>query len=128
MYDPTDPRSWDYHRDYVRPPLNVFRVLCKAALYCGILAFTYFLFHQMRLCVILVFIILFLKRKGIAVWGVKCYQHFAPIRIRCMCRFEPSCSQYMILAIEKYGVMRGVHKGINRIVRCASGDGGFDYP
>lgn len=32
MYDPTDSRSWDYHRDYVRPALNIFRVLCKGVL------------------------------------------------------------------------------------------------
>ena len=34
------------------------------------------------------------------------------------CRMEPSCSEYMILAVEKYGVMRGIIKGIGRIFRC----------
>ncbi len=34
------------------------------------------------------------------------------------CRFEPTCSSYMIQAIEKYGVIRGVAKGVWRICRC----------
>jgi uncharacterized protein len=34
------------------------------------------------------------------------------------CRFEPTCSHYMIGAVEKYGVVRGVLKGIWRILRC----------
>jgi putative membrane protein insertion efficiency factor len=34
------------------------------------------------------------------------------------CRFEPTCSHYMIGAVEKYGVVRGVLKGLWRILRC----------
>lgn len=34
------------------------------------------------------------------------------------CRFEPSCSQYMIDAVRKYGTARGVWRGIKRIGRC----------
>lgn len=34
------------------------------------------------------------------------------------CRYEPTCSEYMIEAIQKYGVWRGVLLGIKRIGRC----------
>ena len=45
------------------------------------------------------------------------------------CRFEPTCSEYMILAIEKYGLLVGVAKGIWRILRCNPlGGHGIDYP
>ncbi len=34
------------------------------------------------------------------------------------CRFEPSCSQYFIDAVRKYGAVRGGAKGLGRIARC----------
>ncbi|MEG1880800.1 MAG: membrane protein insertion efficiency factor YidD [Oscillospiraceae bacterium] len=45
------------------------------------------------------------------------------------CRFYPSCSQYAILAIEKYGIFIGLFKAIWRILRCNPFcKGGIDYP
>ncbi len=34
------------------------------------------------------------------------------------CRFNPSCSQYSIEAIEKYGIIRGGLKAAWRILKC----------
>lgn len=46
-----------------------------------------------------------------------------------VCRFEPTCSQYMIEAIEKYGAMRGMLHGCLRILRCHPWHpGGYDPP
>jgi putative membrane protein insertion efficiency factor len=45
------------------------------------------------------------------------------------CIYEPSCSAYMVGAIEKYGLVRGVLKGLRRVGRCHPwGRGGFDPP
>ena len=45
------------------------------------------------------------------------------------CRYEPSCSQYMIEAVQKHGALRGVWMGVKRIGRCHPwGGGGFDPP
>ncbi len=45
------------------------------------------------------------------------------------CRFEPSCSQYFILAVQKYGPFLGAAKGIWRICRCQPFcQGGYDPP
>ena len=45
------------------------------------------------------------------------------------CRFHPSCSQYMILAVEKHGVLRGLPQGVWRICRCHPWNaGGEDWP
>ncbi len=45
------------------------------------------------------------------------------------CRFEPSCSRYMIAAVEKYGLIRGVAKGVRRFSRCHPWNpGGYDPP
>ncbi len=66
-------------------------------------------------------------QKGIIVL-VKYYQKVAPISLRQSCRFTPSCSEYMILAVRKYGVLRGIPKGIFRVLRCHVPNGGYDYP
>ena len=34
------------------------------------------------------------------------------------CRFYPSCSEYMYIAIERYGALKGFWMGLKRIVRC----------
>jgi uncharacterized protein len=45
------------------------------------------------------------------------------------CRFEPSCSRYMVESIKKYGVVRGVIKGMSRFSRCHPWNpGGYDPP
>ncbi len=45
------------------------------------------------------------------------------------CRFQPTCSHYMIGAVEKYGVWRGFWLGVYRILRCNPFcKGGFDPP
>lgn len=43
------------------------------------------------------------------------------------CRFYPTCSEYAIQAIEKYGVVKGAAKSFWRILRCNPlGKGGYD--
>ena len=34
------------------------------------------------------------------------------------CRFEPTCSEYAVQAVEKYGAVRGTWMAIKRILRC----------
>jgi putative membrane protein insertion efficiency factor len=66
--------------------------------------------------------------KRAALGTVLAYKAWAPLDVRGKCRFEPTCSTYMILAIKKYGLIRGIIKGIKRIKRCKPPNGGIDYP
>lgn len=66
--------------------------------------------------------------KRAIIWMVHLYQNKASDETRLKCVFEPSCSEYMILAVNKYGVIRGVYKGIRRLLRCHPPNGGQDYP
>lgn len=34
------------------------------------------------------------------------------------CRFRPTCSEYMIEAVARYGALRGIAMGLVRIMRC----------
>ena len=68
------------------------------------------------------------RLKSIVIFVIRIYQKYAPYQIRSVCLFEPNCSEYMILAIEKYGLIKGVIMGIKRFKRCCYPNGGVDYP
>ncbi|MFG0296653.1 MAG: membrane protein insertion efficiency factor YidD [Maioricimonas sp. JB045] len=60
---------------------------------------------------------------------VRGYQIFLSPLIGQHCRFTPSCSQYFIEAVRKYGAIRGAAKGVWRICRCHPFcQGGYDPP
>ena len=43
------------------------------------------------------------------------------------CRFQPSCSEYALEAIHRYGPAKGLWLGLRRIVRCHPfGGSGYD--
>ncbi len=66
---------------------------------------------------------------SLAVLMIIGYQKFLSPLLGANCRFHPSCSHYTRQAIEKYGVVRGIWKGIFRILRCHPWHpGGFDPP
>ena len=61
--------------------------------------------------------------------GVRAYQICLRPILPTVCRFYPSCSEYFILAVEKYGPWRGAFKGVGRICRCHPWNpGGYDPP
>jgi putative membrane protein insertion efficiency factor len=49
---------------------------------------------------------------------VKIYQWTISPLLGHHCRFFPSCSQYMLEAIETYGIVRGLYLGSKRLLRC----------
>lgn len=60
---------------------------------------------------------------------VRCYQLLLSPLLGGQCRYYPSCSNYFIQAVEKYGAVKGAWKGILRILRCHPWHaGGYDPP
>src|SRR5262249_18494677 len=49
---------------------------------------------------------------------VRCYQFLLRPLLPSVCRYYPSCSEYFIEAVRKYGPVRGACKGVGRICRC----------
>ncbi len=43
---------------------------------------------------------------------------FSPVFLSQRCRFFPSCSEYALEAIEKYGILKGSWLSLKRIGRC----------
>lgn len=55
------------------------------------------------------------------------YKRFISPVLPPMCRFEPTCSIYMMHAIEKHGLIRGLWMGLRRLARCHPlNPGGWD--
>ncbi len=67
------------------------------------------------------------RLKSIIIFAVQLYQIKAPMSVRERCALVPTCSDYMILAVRKYGALRGLIKGIKRLKRC-DGTPGEDWP
>jgi uncharacterized protein len=60
---------------------------------------------------------------------VRCYQWTLSPIVGRQCRFQPTCSNYFIGAVQKYGALRGSFKGVGRILRCHPfHPGGYDPP
>ena len=134
FFDSNHPGSVGYKRKLIRPKLNWFVIVLKAVLPVIIFISTYLCFININsLCALMVATILCLIyillniRKAIICF-IRIYQKVAPESIRNKCRFEPSCSEYMIMSIEKHGLFKGMKKGINRLKRCNINKRGYDYP
>lgn len=48
---------------------------------------------------------------------IRKYQEI-PFKSHYSCKYIPTCSNYMIEAIEIYGVFKGLYLGIKRILKC----------
>ena len=67
-----------------------------------------------------------LPRRGL-VFVARVYQATLSPLIGRQCRFVPTCSNYFIEAVTRYGAIRGAIKGLWRVARCNPlGRGGYD--
>ena len=75
-------------------------------------------------------VICFLFRipKYLLIGMVKFYQHsLSPLKPASTCRYTPTCSQYALEALQKYGAIKGGWLALKRIFRCHPWGGhGYD--
>ena len=61
------------------------------------------------------------------IWLVKFYQVALSPYLPNSCRYTPTCSQYMIEAVRKYGALKGGMMGLKRLASCHPWGGhGYD--
>lgn len=141
------------HKVLVRPSISIFTVLKWIVIFiCSSLglAFLFFEFSKNFLGkftenllevmnsnpkkVFLIFFILSICIffvcffKNFLIWIIHIYQKYSPEKKRRSCLFKPTCSEYAILALNKYGVIRGIPKILDRFKRCHGNKYRIDYP
>ena len=66
---------------------------------------------------------------GVLIFFVRGYQMLIRPLLPPVCRFQPGCSEYFVLAVRKYGPVIGAAKGTWRVCRCNPWcEGGYDPP
>ncbi len=132
------------NRKLIRPKINFLKVILIFILIEAVIVLSEILllnnvpfFKEIGIHYAWKFIILFfifniiaiiLLLKQIIIFVIRLYQKYGRYDIRCRCVFIPNCSEYMILAIKKYGVVKGIKMGVARLKRCNAEHGGEDYP
>jgi uncharacterized protein len=65
--------------------------------------------------------------RAVAVAPVRAYQRLVSPLIGPRCKYYPSCSEYAVLAVRRYGILRGLVLAAWRLLRCNPwSDGGVD--
>lgn len=68
-----------------------------------------------------------IKVKKALLFLIKVYRSYiSPLKSPC-CRYIPTCSEYAMIAIERYGARKGGWLAIKRVLRCHPfHEGGYD--
>jgi len=65
--------------------------------------------------------------KNVLIGAIRLYQKYISPLKPPSCRFYPSCSQYALDAIKKYGSIKGTFMSVRRILKCHPfNPGGYD--
>ena len=65
--------------------------------------------------------------RALVTGALRTYKRWISPMLFSSCRFYPTCSEYMLEAVERHGVARGVWMGVRRLARCHPfHQGGFD--
>ena len=128
------------NRELVRPKTNIVTVL-KYLLIIEILiiALSYFFIYTLNwfdisLSYSIVYSmtsigIIGVSLKKISILSIELYQHYASVQTRSKCTLKPSCSEYTIMALKKYGLIKAFYKSYIRLFKTCKGDVyRIDYP
>lgn len=65
--------------------------------------------------------------QAVVMGALRFYKRWISPVLPSACRYYPTCSEYMLEAVRKYGAAHGVWLGLRRLLRCHPfHEGGFD--
>lgn len=133
--DEEDIEKYCLHHELARPKIHynkVSAVTCVALLCTVLCSYTLCRLTGLNFWVwldICMALTVICHAKDILVFLVKCYQHFAPEDVRRQCSCKPSCSEYALLALDRYLWPKAVWKIWRRVTHtCAQQGYHIDYP
>jgi putative membrane protein insertion efficiency factor len=56
--------------------------------------------------------------RHLCLWMIRGYRFMISPFLGPTCRFEPTCSQYALDAIERYGAVQGIGLTVVRLMKC----------
>lgn len=56
--------------------------------------------------------------RELVIGSLRLYKQWLSPLLPSACRFYPTCSEYMMEAVERYGALKGVWLGLRRLARC----------
>jgi len=56
--------------------------------------------------------------KTVIIILIRAYKMIISPLFPAVCRFQPSCSEYALEAVQKYGALKGSYKAVRRLLRC----------
>lgn len=133
----TDAEALEYYARFAHPKFSAVKItlniLFPLLFAAGLAALLYYvtpllLWHSVLTAAGALILYALIRIRALAIFTVRLYQRFAPMNTREKCVYTPTCSDYMILAIKKYGFLRGAIKGRRRYKSCKYPNGGEDYP
>jgi putative component of membrane protein insertase Oxa1/YidC/SpoIIIJ protein YidD len=134
LADDDDVQQYCKNHPLNRPPIPWFSIVLVVVGFEALLSFclhmlslsagSYFIFHEA-----IHLIVLLCWGRVILTWAVRIYQRYAPESVRRQCSCMPSCSEYALLALEKYWWPKALKLTIWRVVHTCQQPGyKKDYP
>ena len=122
-----------------RPSLNYWQFTLKwlgvLIIEIGIVVFTIWLSHRFAFTLKVntylfsgIIILMLFVLRWLLIDCVKLYQHYAPEEVRHRCHMMPSCSDYAIISLKKYGLLMGVILTFIRLQKRCNGTYRIEYP
>ena len=128
-------RDYCLHHELSRPYINFNKVICVVCLLVIVaVAVSYILclladFPFLLIFEVIVHVILLCSAKALLKLLVKCYQRYASEKTRRQCSCMPSCSEYALLALEKYVWPKALWMTWRRVTHtCSMAGYHVDYP
>ena len=75
-----------------------------------------------------VFISVLFGMKKLLIFCVECYQHYAPEEYRRLCLCKPTCSEYALIVLKKYNLIKAMHLIYIRLTKTCRDTYKIDYP